>query len=95
MKLVTVQSLKRIQFLMWGKRIWSSTGSSPAAVAIDGRRRKVALVCFCSRSYVPKKWVHKFKAQWKKAIGWHKSSSPQYSYDIHSYSLNFDEGRLS
>ncbi|CAN1131510.1 hypothetical protein LINPERPRIM_LOCUS13857 [Linum perenne] len=82
MKVLTAQSLKRIQFFMWGKRIGSS-GSSPAA----------AVACFCSsRCYVPKKWVNKFKAQWNKAIGWHKSSStPQYSYDIHSYSLNFDE----
>ncbi|CAN0885723.1 hypothetical protein LINGRAHAP2_LOCUS15191 [Linum grandiflorum] len=97
--------MKRVQFQRWGKRISSSfTGSSSsssssaaaaAAVAIVvGRKRKGGpLGWCCSRSYVPKKWVNKFKAQWKKAIGWRKSSCPpQYSYDIQSYSLNFDDG---
>ncbi|CAN1762957.1 hypothetical protein LINPERHAP1_LOCUS8617 [Linum perenne] len=59
------------------------------------RIRKGPLGWCCSRSYVPKKWVYKFKAQWKKAIGWKKSSTTtpsQYKYDIQSYSLNFDDG---
>ncbi|CAN0885703.1 hypothetical protein LINGRAHAP2_LOCUS15191 [Linum grandiflorum] len=76
MTLMTSQSMKRIQFLRWGRK-----------------RKGGPLGWCCSRSYVPKKWVNKFKAQWKKAIGWRKSSCPpQYSYDIQSYSLNFDDG---
>ncbi|CAN0885679.1 hypothetical protein LINGRAHAP2_LOCUS15187 [Linum grandiflorum] len=47
--------------------------------------------------YVPKKWVYKFKSHLKQAsIGWHKNGGTRhnvkYSYDIHSYSLNFDDG---
>ncbi|CAN0885659.1 hypothetical protein LINGRAHAP2_LOCUS15179 [Linum grandiflorum] len=45
---------------------------------------------------VPKKLVYKFKSQWKQAaIGFQnkdKSPSAKYSYDIQSYSLNFDDG---
>ncbi|CAN1292470.1 hypothetical protein LINPERPRIM_LOCUS21586 [Linum perenne] len=90
MKLLNGQIMKRVQFQRWGKRIAS------AVVAIGvGMKRKGPLGWCCSRSYVPKKWVYKFKAQWKKAIGWKKSSTTtpsQYKYDIQSYSLNFDDG---
>ncbi|CAN1292469.1 hypothetical protein LINPERPRIM_LOCUS21585 [Linum perenne] len=89
MTLLSGQSMKRVQFQRWGKRI------AAAAVAMGvGMKRKGPLGWCCSRSYVPKKWVYKFKAQWKKAIGWKKSSTTpsQYSYDIQSYSLNFDDG---
>ncbi|CAN1193027.1 hypothetical protein LINPERHAP1_LOCUS8618 [Linum perenne] len=104
MTLLSGQSMKRVQFQRWGKRIGSSftassssSSSSAAAAAVAmgvGMKRKGPLGWCCSRSYVPKKWVYKFKAQWKKAIGWKKSSTTpsQYSYDIQSYSLNFDDG---
>ncbi|CAN1292497.1 hypothetical protein LINPERPRIM_LOCUS21596 [Linum perenne] len=104
MTLLSSQNMKRIQFQRFGKRIGSSfTASSSSslsaaagAVAIGvGMKRKGPLGWCCSRSYVPKKWVYKFKAQWKKAIGWKKSSTTipsQYNYDIQSYSLNFDDG---
>ncbi|CAI0430394.1 unnamed protein product [Linum tenue] len=49
-----------------------------------------------SRSYVPTRWVYKLMAQWKRTIGWPQkssnSSSSQFSYDIRSYALNFDDG---
>ncbi|CAN0885715.1 hypothetical protein LINGRAHAP2_LOCUS15191 [Linum grandiflorum] len=94
MKLLSGQSMKRVQFQRWGKRISSSFTAAAAVAIVVGRKRKGGpLGWCCSRSYVPKKWVNKFKAQWKKAIGWRKSSCPpQYSYDIQSYSLNFDDG---
>ncbi|CAN0885705.1 hypothetical protein LINGRAHAP2_LOCUS15191 [Linum grandiflorum] len=98
--------MKRIQFLRWGERLGSSfnrTRSSASAAAaasavamVVGRKRKGGPLGWCSsRSYVPNKWVYKFKAQLKKAIGWNKSSTScasKYSYDIQSYSLNFDDG---
>ncbi|CAN1193028.1 hypothetical protein LINPERHAP2_LOCUS41834 [Linum perenne] len=104
MTLLSSQNIKRIQFQRWGKRIGSSftasssSSSSAAAGAVAigvGMKRKGPLGWCCSRSYVPNKWVYKFKAQWKKTIGWKKSSTTtpsQYSYDIQSYSLNFDDG---
>ncbi|CAN1175304.1 hypothetical protein LINPERPRIM_LOCUS30762 [Linum perenne] len=33
-----------------------------------GRKKKGALGWCCSRSYLPKKWVYKFKAQWKRQL---------------------------
>ncbi|KAI5599976.1 hypothetical protein POPTR_002G257600v4 [Populus trichocarpa] len=39
-----------------------------------------------------KHWLaSRFRAQWKQAFGW-KRSSAQCSYDPYSYSLNFDDG---
>ncbi|CAI0461515.1 unnamed protein product [Linum tenue] len=84
--------MKTTQFLRGGKRIPSSTASSAAMVAIADRKRKVPSGSCRNKSYVPKRWVHKLRAQWKQTIGWQKSSSSQFSYDICSYSLNFDEG---
>ncbi|KAF7818468.1 hypothetical protein G2W53_023923 [Senna tora] len=35
--------------------------------------------------------VYKLKGQWKQDLGWERRS-PRFSYDHHSYSLNFDDG---
>ncbi|CAI0430391.1 unnamed protein product [Linum tenue] len=55
-----------------------------------GSRRSI------SRSYVPTRLVYKLRAKWKRAIGWPQkssnSTSSQFSYDIRSYALNFDDG---
>ncbi|CAI0406291.1 unnamed protein product [Linum tenue] len=94
MKFLSTQSMRRIPFLRWGKRIPRST-SAAAMVAIVDRKTKVPLgSCRSNRSYVPKRWVYKLRSQWKRAIGWHKSNSTtsQFSYDIRSYALNFDDG---
>ncbi|CAL1372050.1 unnamed protein product [Linum trigynum] len=94
MKFLSTQSMRRIPFLRWGKRIPRSA-SAAAMVAIVDRKTKVLLGSSRSnKSYVPKRWVYKLRSQWKRAIGWHKSSSTtsQFSYDIRSYALNFDDG---
>ncbi|CAL1372052.1 unnamed protein product [Linum trigynum] len=86
--------MRRSQFLRLGKRIPSST-SAAAMVSIVDKKAKVTLgSCRSNRSYVPKRWVYKLRSQWKRAIGWQKSSSTtsQFSYDIRSYALNFDDG---
>ncbi|CAI0406292.1 unnamed protein product [Linum tenue] len=102
MKFLSTQSMRRIPFLRWGKRIPRSTSAAAmvaiaaAMVSIVDKKAKVALgSCRSNRSYVPKRWVYKLRSQWKRAIGWHKSSSSttsQFSYDIRSYALNFDDG---
>ncbi|CAI0406298.1 unnamed protein product [Linum tenue] len=63
-------------------------------VSIVDKKAKVPLGSCRSRSYVPKRWVYKLRAQCKRAIGWQKSNSTtsQFSYDIRSYALNFDDG---
>ncbi|CAI0405616.1 unnamed protein product [Linum tenue] len=95
MKFLNTQSMKRIPFLRWGERIPRST-SAAAMVSIVDKKAKVPLGSCRStnRCYVPKRWVYKLRSQWKRAIGWHKSSSSttsQFSYDIRSYALNFDD----
>ncbi|CAN1292482.1 hypothetical protein LINPERPRIM_LOCUS21590 [Linum perenne] len=100
MKLLNGQNMKRNQIMLsFGKTTGSSssTSSVPAIVNVVGRKRSNN-ISFMGYN-VPKKWVYKFKAQWKQAaIGWHNkdisSNNHKHSYDIHSYSLNFDDGGL-
>ncbi|CAN0885657.1 hypothetical protein LINGRAHAP2_LOCUS15179 [Linum grandiflorum] len=70
----------------------SSSSSSTSADLFGGQEKKIAVMGY----NVPKKLVYKFKSQWKQAaIGFQnkdKSPSAKYSYDIQSYSLNFDDG---
>ncbi|CAI0460395.1 unnamed protein product [Linum tenue] len=51
-------------------------------VPLGSRRRS------SGRSYVATRWVYKLRGQWKKS----SNSSSQFSYDIRSYTLNFDDG---
>ncbi|GLU03707.1 hypothetical protein SLE2022_208930 [Rubroshorea leprosula] len=81
MKILSKQTLKRIQFSKWGKKVVHS----PAAVSA---RRKAPLSCWTR--YVLKQLVWKVKAQCRQALRWQRSSM-QFSYDFHSYSLNFDD----
>ncbi|CAK8571724.1 unnamed protein product [Lathyrus sativus] len=47
--------------------------------------RKVTLECLV------RKLFYKLKNCWKQSLGW-KRRTPQYSYDLQSYCLNFDDG---
>ncbi|CAN0885667.1 hypothetical protein LINGRAHAP2_LOCUS15183 [Linum grandiflorum] len=89
------------QLLSLGKRIaagsssttGSSSSSSTSADIFGGQEKKIAVMGY----NVPKKLVYKFKSHLKQAaaIGFHnkdKSPSAKYSYDMQSYSLNFDDG---
>lgn len=78
--------MKRIRFLRWGSRI-SSTGS---AVELVSLKRQVPFGRRCESSFLMQ-LASRFRAQWKQAFGW-KRSSAQCSYDPYSYSLNFDDG---
>jgi hypothetical protein len=53
-------------------------------------QREVTLECG-SLSCIVKKLFFKLKNCWKHSLGW-KRSTPQYSYDLQSYCLNFDDG---
>jgi hypothetical protein len=86
MKISSISSLRRILFLKLGKRI-ASAGSS---VTLGSVKRRTLLDCWHG-SYVLRQLVGKFKSQWKQNLGWQRSRV-QYSYDLHSYSLNFDDG---
>ncbi|GMY06246.1 hypothetical protein FCV25MIE_01485 [Fagus crenata] len=81
-----ISSLRRMQFFKLGKRI-ASTGS---ASTLGSDKRRASLDC-CHGSYVLRQLLWKFKSQWKQAFRRQRSSA-QYSYDLHSYSLNFDDG---
>ncbi|GLT41294.1 hypothetical protein SLA2020_153690 [Shorea laevis] len=82
MEILSKQTLKRIQFLKWGKKV----AHTPTTVSA---RRKTPLCC-CTR-YVLKQLVWRVKAQCRQALRWQRSSM-QFSYDFQSYSLNFDDG---
>lgn len=86
MKISTMCSFRRMQFWKLRKRI-ASAGSG--FTLLSGKRR-APLDC-CHGSYVLRQLVWKFKSQWKQALNQQRSSA-QYSYDLHSYSLNFDDG---
>lgn len=78
--------MKRIRFLRWGSRI-SSTGY---AVELVSLKRQVPFGRRYESSFLMQ-LASRFRAKWKQAFGW-KRSSAQCSYDPYSYSLNFDDG---
>ncbi|KAB1212066.1 hypothetical protein CJ030_MR5G024638 [Morella rubra] len=86
MKISSISSLRRMEFLKLRKRI-ASTGS---AVTVVSAKRRALLDC-CRGSNLLRQLVWKFKSGWKQNLGWQRSKA-QYSYDLHSYSLNFDDG---
>jgi len=86
MKITSIYSLRRTQFLKLGKRI-ASAGS---AVTLGSVKRRTLLDCWHG-SYVLRQLVGKFKSQWNQNLGWQRNRT-RYSYDLHSYSLNFDDG---
>ncbi|KAF8079913.1 hypothetical protein N665_0992s0003 [Sinapis alba] len=96
------QSLKRGQFQEWGKRMRSSTTVSET---VGGSEEKTAIVAFaftcCGKP--PRVLVKQFVLRLKSRLGLSRNSSAekqssnnnnniQYSYDLRSYHLNFDDG---
>lgn len=86
MKVSSISSCWKIQCLKLGKGI-TSTGSAVTLVSIE---RRASTGC-CHVSYLLRKLIWKLKSQWKQAVGWRKSYT-HYTYDLQSYSLNFDNG---
>lgn len=86
MRALGLQGLRRIPFLRWRSRN-SSTGSAVTLVSVKRR------LPFCRHdgSSFLLQLFWKFRTQWKQAFGWQRSSA-QCSYDLYSYSLNFDDG---
>ena len=94
-KLMDKQSLKRLQFRTWGKRIGSST---TASVTLGNTEEKTTIVAYafscCGKPprVLVKQFVLRLKSRWRL---WRKSDNNnniQYSYDLRSYHLNFDDG---
>ncbi|MBA0548884.1 hypothetical protein Golob_019951 [Gossypium lobatum] len=81
-----MQIVKRIQFLKWEKKI---ANDEHAVKLIEVERRPT--LCCCPKLYALKQFVLKLKSQWRKAMRLQRGSM-QFSYDFHSYSLNFDDG---
>ncbi|KAK3193460.1 hypothetical protein Dsin_024770 [Dipteronia sinensis] len=86
MKMFEMQRLQRIQFLKLGKKMRSTESS----VKLGRVERRVPTSCVC-KSHMWRQLVWKLKSLWKQALG-RQRISIRYSYDIHSYSLNFDDG---
>ncbi|MBA0769717.1 hypothetical protein Gotri_018419 [Gossypium trilobum] len=72
-----MQILKRIRFLKWEKKV---SNHEHGVKLISVRRRPHCVL---------KQLVWKVKSQWWRQ---RQRSSMQFSYDFHSYSLNFDDG---
>lgn len=86
MKVSRISSLWRMQFLTLGKRIVSTR----SAVTLGSVRSRASLGC-CRGSYLILRQIRKLKSQCKQVLGQQRSYA-RFSYDIHSYSLNFDNG---
>ncbi|KAJ9169663.1 hypothetical protein P3X46_017825 [Hevea brasiliensis] len=86
MKILSLQGVKKNQLQKWGKRI----ASTESAITHGNVKIRGSFSCFCG-SHVLRQLVWKFRTKWKQALGWQRSSV-RYSYDLHSYSLNFDDG---
>lgn len=88
MKTFKIMNAKRLQFLEW----WKTMASTRSAVTLGNVQRRMPTVCCCKcKSHVLRQLLWKFKSMRKQALGW-KGINTQFSYDIHSYSLNFDDG---
>lgn len=87
MKISKVYSFQRFQLLKFQKKMRVSS-----SVTLGNVQRRVPLGCFPT-SLALREIFCKLKNRWKQVLGW-KRSSPQcqYSYDLHSYNLNFDDG---
>ncbi|KAG7612236.1 hypothetical protein ISN44_As05g042750 [Arabidopsis suecica] len=86
------QSLKRLQFRRWGKRIGSSTTAS-GTLGNTEERTIVAFAFSCCGK--PRVLVKQFVWRLKSRLRWSRKSDHnniQCSYDLRSYHLNFDDG---
>lgn len=87
MKLSRMYSFQRNQLMKFQRK---TRVTSSVTLGNNNVQRSVTLEC-CSLSFIVKKLFCKLKNCWKQSLGW-KRSSPQYSYDLQSYCLNFDDG---
>lgn len=87
MKVSRIRSFQRNVLMMFQRKKRVTT-----SVTLGNVQRKVPLVECCSLTCIVRKAFYKLKNQWKQSLGWQRSSTPQYSYDLHSYCLNFDDG---
>ncbi|KAL6217602.1 hypothetical protein ACLB2K_010819 [Fragaria x ananassa] len=76
----------RMQCLKLGRRI----ASTRPAVTLGSVESRASLGCFRG-SHLLRQLIRKLELQCRKALGRRKRYG-QFSYDIHSYSLNFDNG---
>ncbi|KAF8087121.1 hypothetical protein N665_0598s0005 [Sinapis alba] len=96
MKLMNNQSLKRGQFQEWGKRMGSSTAVSET---VGGSEERTAIVAFaftcCGKPprVLVKQFVLRLKSLLRLSLNSvNNNNNIQYSYDLRSYHLNFDDG---
>ncbi|KAF3436097.1 hypothetical protein FNV43_RR23189 [Rhamnella rubrinervis] len=92
MKFSSIFSLWRIQCFKFGKRI--SVSRTGSAVTLGSVQRTASLGSNVhGGSSLLRQLFWKFKSLiWKQALGYGRSSTARFSYDLHSYSLNFDDG---
>ncbi|XVE72868.1 hypothetical protein DITRI_Ditri11bG0072800 [Diplodiscus trichospermus] len=82
-----MQTMKRIdQFFKWEKKV-ANDGDAVKLISVQ----RMPTLCCRSKSCAWKQFVWKLKSQWREALRLQRSSM-QFSYDFHSYSLNFDDG---
>ncbi|WCJ38198.1 hypothetical protein M5689_019271 [Euphorbia peplus] len=86
MKTFSIQSSKKNQFLKSGKR----TSSIESSITLGNAKNRVSFRS-CCESRILRQLLRKFRKHSRQALGW-KKKSVKYSYDIYSYSLNFDDG---
>ncbi|VVB07169.1 unnamed protein product [Arabis nemorensis] len=87
------QSLKRLQFRKWGKRIGSSAATSGTLGNESEARAIVAFAFSCCGK--PRVLLKQFAWRLKSRLRWSRKSDSnniQCSYDLRSYHLNFDDG---
>lgn len=95
MKLMNNQSLKRNQFMKWGKQIGSSTTASATLVNSEDRTTVVAFAFSCCGKpprVLLKQFVWRLKSRLRLSRKSDHNNNIQYSYDLRSYHLNFDDG---
>lgn len=77
-----------------GNRIANSGSSSSSSIpyVVSDRQKPPCSFCCSSSSPSFKHLILKLKSQWKHHnLRW-QNSTVRYSYDLQSYSLNFDDG---
>ena len=71
--------------------VWERMGGSGSPVTRVSVQRRASLGC-CNGVCPFRQLVWKLKSCFKRDLGWKKRSSSRFSYDIQSYSLNFEDG---
>lgn len=92
MKVSRVYGFQRDQFMKFHRK--TRLTSSVTLGSVQRRASQGSLGCF-PPSCIFRQVFYKLKSRLKQALVWQRSSSPQYSYDFRSYSLNFDDGLSS